>query len=290
VVAPDNRVIRSDTFVVDPPNEPNPRGPLFWGALVLAGLVVGGSAGIAVVHYVVRPERPTVKTLPPIEAKPVEAKPVEAKPIEAKPIEAKPVEAKPVEAKPVEAKPVEVKPVEVKPVEANPAEPTPGQPVVTQLGPCPTGTALIPGKGAFCIDLYEYPGAKSLPRVGVSFHDAEKLCADRGERLCSAAEWEHACRGKSGASYPYGQAFEPARCNSGGKLAPSGAFASCRSAAGAYDMSGNAAEWVTLHGKPARKGGSATSPTAETRCSHLVKDSSNDGGPFVGFRCCKSAL
>ena len=62
------------------------------------------------------------------------------------------------------------------------------------------------------------------------------------------------CRGKGGASYPYGQAYDAARCNTKGTLAASGAFASCRSAVGAYDMSGNVAEWVSTGGQ---KGGSA---------------------------------
>jgi serine/threonine-protein kinase len=160
-------------------------------------------------------------------------------------------------------------------------------------GRCPLGAHLVEGgPHKYCVDIYEYPGGKTIPRTEVSYSEAERLCASRGERLCTAEEWERACRGKSAASYPYGQSFDPTRCNtrgSGGELAPAGSFTSCRSASGAYDMSGNVAEWVTTSHGAAQKGGSVLSTNPQVRCSNVVRGVAprfEEGGIYVGFRCC----
>jgi hypothetical protein len=157
-------------------------------------------------------------------------------------------------------------------------------------GPCPLGARLARSRSAhYCIDVYEYPGGKTIPRTNVSFDEAGRLCALRGERLCSEREWEEGCRGKGHASYPYGQSFDPTRCNTrsnGGEIAPAGTFLDCRSAAGAYDMSGNVAEWVS---SGANRGGSAQSNNPVVRCSTVTRTPSRAGGPFVGFRCCTDA-
>jgi serine/threonine protein kinase len=169
-------------------------------------------------------------------------------------------------------------------------EPVPIVPVAVPFNnKCPLGANLVEGTQRYCIDVYEYPGGKTIPRTEVSYEEAGRLCASRGERLCSEQEWERACRGKSGASYPYGQAFDPTRCNtrgSGGEIAPAGSFATCRSASGAYDMSGNVAEWVTGGHGAAQKGGSVLSTNPQVRCSHVVRGQPEEGGVYVGFRCC----
>jgi serine/threonine protein kinase len=157
-------------------------------------------------------------------------------------------------------------------------------------GPCPLGAKLVEaGRARFCIDLYEYPGGKTIPRTGVTFEEASRLCASRGQRLCSELEWERACRGKSGSSYPYGASYETGRCNTqAGELAAAGTFKDCRSASGAWDMSGNVAEWVVAlkDRSPAQKGGSFQSGARESRCSHTQRGIASDGTVDVGFRCC----
>jgi eukaryotic-like serine/threonine-protein kinase len=164
-------------------------------------------------------------------------------------------------------------------------EPTPT--LLPRQGACPLGAHLVTSGGrAFCVDVYEYPGGNTIPRTNVSFSEAGRICAARGERLCTEGEWERACRGKGNASYPYGQAFDATRCNTkgtGGELAPSGAFAACKSGAGAYDMSGNVAEWVATG---AQKGGTAQQGARESRCSATTRTAPQTGGPLVGFRCC----
>jgi hypothetical protein len=183
----------------------------------------------------------------------------------------------------------------LQPPDAAVAATKPKTPVVTQpldsvlprAGACPLGAKLVTGGGrAFCVDAYEYPGGNTIPRVSVSFAEASHICAARGERLCGEGEWERACRGKGGASFPYGNSFDPTRCNTrgnSGEVAPAGTFNACRSAAGAYDMSGNVAEWVA---SGAQKGGSVLQTHKEARCSAVVRNASKEGSVYVGFRCC----
>jgi formylglycine-generating enzyme required for sulfatase activity len=165
--------------------------------------------------------------------------------------------------------------------------PEPAPTVLPRSGACPLGANLISTGGKpFCIDLYEYPGGNTMPRTGVSFSEAARICAARGERLCTEPEWERACRGKGNASYPYGPMFDAGRCNvkgPRGEVGPAGAFPGCKSAAGAYDMSGNVAEWVASR---AQKGASAVGTAKEARCSAGVRDAGESGSVFVGFRCC----
>ena len=55
----------------------------------------------------------------------------------------------------------------------------------------------------FCIDLYEYPGGKTIPRTDVPFDGGGAVSAPRAaQRLCSDDEWERACRGKSRRQLP----------------------------------------------------------------------------------------
>jgi hypothetical protein len=174
-----------------------------------------------------------------------------------------------------------------------PAAKLPTQPAaVTQTtwtGACPLGMAHLTSPHAYCIDQYEYPGGHTMPRTHVSVADAEHVCESRGLRLCSDPEWENACRGPGAASYPYGQSFDGSRCNvagHGGVIEEAGSRPHCRSGAGAFDMSGNVAEW-TQNGN--QRGGSARSPTTDTRCSHVVRGADASGADDVGFRCCAAA-
>jgi serine/threonine protein kinase len=159
---------------------------------------------------------------------------------------------------------------------------------------CPLGMTRIPGDKPVCIDQYEFPGDGFPPRASVSFVEALQLCNGKGARMCTAGEWERACRGPAGANFPYGATFSPKACNTkapGSKVASAGSFPECKSAVGAFDMVGNVAEWVLVDAGqvPAQKGGSAQSAQTEARCDNTVSVSALGGGPLVGFRCCKDA-
>jgi hypothetical protein len=164
-------------------------------------------------------------------------------------------------------------------------------PVAAAVGPdgCPAGMRRIGATAPYCIDMYEYPGGRTLPRSNVTWREAKTACQTRGARLCAEKEWEEACRGEGGVDYPYGARFEAVKCNVArgpGKprdIHETGASAACKSAANVYDMSGNVAEWT---GDGAYRGGSAESDAAAARCSAKVMPAADASNPYVGFRCC----
>jgi hypothetical protein len=155
-----------------------------------------------------------------------------------------------------------------------------------QTGPCPEAMVNVEG---FCIDAYESPGSGRLPETGMTLARAQKTCADRGARLCAPDEWERACRGPSGSSFPYGSTYRKGHCNTpkdnSAPVAAAGSFGECRGDEGVYDMSGNVAEWVS-DGRA--RGGSAEDRT-DGRCSRRRKLKADRSDSDVGFRCCADA-
>jgi len=157
-------------------------------------------------------------------------------------------------------------------------------------GPCPEAMVLAALDGhRYCIDAYESPGQGRLPQAGLTLEQAEADCRQVGKRLCTGHEWEQACRGENGVSWPYGDSFRRTVCNVDGSvdsIAATGAHPGCMSAVGAFDMSGNVAEWV--QGGEVR-GGSAADH-GDGRCSHVSRRGRESVGySDVGFRCCVDA-
>ncbi len=151
-------------------------------------------------------------------------------------------------------------------------------------------------KYKFCIDKYEFPGKKGgLPSVNVSYEDAKKACIDQGKHLCTEDEWKNACMsGMHDLPYPYGKQFEKDNCNTIGnvyiknKIAPSGEFPKCTGNSGAFDMSGNAAEWVFGENQSAYVyGGSWQNGRDESKCDSKLLLQKGRKYFYVGFRCCK---
>ncbi|HHN47322.1 MAG TPA: hypothetical protein ENN09_07760, partial [Planctomycetes bacterium] len=154
----------------------------------------------------------------------------------------------------------------------------------------------------FYIDRYEYPGRwGGMPRTGMSYIETQAACGKEGKRLCTLAEWHLACAGEEGRTYPYGERFKEGRCNAGGGsgsgLSAAGFFTQCVSPYGAFDMSGNVAEWVTVPPEGAITAGGnwmqALAPNLT--CSSTQFFDPGRGWERVGFRCCldgpaKSAL
>ncbi|MFH1571319.1 MAG: SUMF1/EgtB/PvdO family nonheme iron enzyme [Gemmatimonadota bacterium] len=123
------------------------------------------------------------------------------------------------------------------------------------------------GTRTYEIDVYEYPNQRgSAPTLAENWFQAAALCARQGKRLCTAAEWENACRGPEGGQYSssddpadWPASFGRRFCNTAGSevagqqptetdLAAAGSFPNCASSVGAYDMTGNALEWVERQG------------------------------------------
>jgi hypothetical protein len=159
---------------------------------------------------------------------------------------------------------------------------------------CSEGMILVdvpPGKEGrpffkVCIDKYEYPNTKGvMPKGNVSYEEARRLCAAQGKRLCTATEWQWACSGLEGYTYPYGWHFEKDKCNARGvnELETTGLRHHCRGKFGVYDMVGNIFEWVTgPDGKPALMGG------PYSKCQTVSPGVGGSAKPQTGLRCCKS--
>jgi hypothetical protein len=158
--------------------------------------------------------------------------------------------------------------------------------------PCPQDMQLLIGRrwdnsSGVCIDAYEYPGRGSLPLVETSFSKAERLCSLAGKRLCTDEEWDWGCSGEY--LYPYGERFDARLCNSTDDrgvervLASTGTFSKCRSTSGAYDMSGNAAEWTSSQRV---RGGSYQDEGNDASCVAGGARHPSTMKKHIGFRCC----
>jgi len=210
--------------------------------------------------------------------------------------------------------------------------PTGDQPPPQIFGtPCPgqEGMVVIPsigGRQPYCIDQFEAriegsPGAQDgsgtgsavserfvFPAQGVTFFQAQAACENAGKALCSADEWVTACRGTGDVTYPYGDTFDPGRCNgyvakrqaaieTGTMLNPSpqedGTLVGqgCVTEHGVYDMSGNVWEWnSTEYFEGARRGlvgGGFDANSIGLRCVASDNHASPmEENPAYGFRCC----
>jgi hypothetical protein len=92
------------------------------------------------------------------------------------------------------------------------------------------------------------------PVRGVTLEQATKYCewlsekSGRKFRLPRAVEWERAAAGDAARLYPWGDVFEPSRCNTAefnmGTTTPIGAFPDGVSPFGVQDMIGNVEEWT----------------------------------------------
>lgn len=154
---------------------------------------------------------------------------------------------------------------------------------------------------AFYIDLFEWPNQVGAnPDIRVSAGEAAALCEGVGKRLCTANEWERACKGPEQNVYGYGNAYNPATCgtdpggdrNRDGQLdRAAGSSEECKSGWGVYDMSGSALEWTSTTGRTntgfqVLKGGKLGQPEAGSRCAYGTETNGASTNAAIGFRCC----
>jgi len=178
--------------------------------------------------------------------------------------------------------------------------------------------------GGYCVDRYEAPNERgALPLAFQTAQDGEAWCAARGKHLCSEAQWERACEGAEHRRFPYGATHVRGACNDGKQgvggvrwsvlslypdesataeaerlyeAEPSGSREACVSEEGAFDMTGNVAEWV-VRSFPVAKWGHVIKGCFWAGCFGHKHPSCGfvngvHPGTFrsyeVGFRCCKA--
>lgn len=183
-------------------------------------------------------------------------------------------------------------------------------------GTCPSdfgAMALIvrDGGAAYCVDVYEaaredatlanegvsanivaHSTAGVLPWSNMSIAGARQACTGAGKSLCTQEQWQGACGGVVPLAYPYSDTYDGTICNgleaAESAAGPNGARLLCVSSEGAFDISGNLAEWVESE---FAMGGSFNSNSNEMRCDQAtVQPDTNAPGRSVGFRCCAAAI
>ncbi len=141
--------------------------------------------------------------------------------------------------------------------------------------------------GPFRIDALPYPNdPEQPPLTNVNWRKAAALCREEGKRLCHELEWEVACEGDDGRSYPYGDRFDAKRYEDPLTV-------SSRSGVRAF---GSIGEWTLAAfvraeeaNKAIRGSGDRVLDAATGRCAFRSKQEPRFSSTKVGFRCCKGS-
>lgn len=148
---------------------------------------------------------------------------------------------------------------------------------------------------------YTYPpGRDNYPATTrLTWYKANEYARWLGRRLPREEEWEKAACGTDGRLYPWGDKFDPSRCNTkeSGILGftPVNQYPNGQSPYGCFDMAGNVLEWTTSWFDEQRnfmvvKGGSWDDFDFVARCaSRMGYEHFYPMTMIIGFRCVKDA-
>lgn len=161
-----------------------------------------------------------------------------------------------------------------------------------------------------------------VPQGYVSGEQAEVACRASGKRLCTPSEWQTACKGSRGTTYPYGAERKVGTCNDAGRknhpvleaaraagihadklwtegmnlpeinqlpdaLLATGARDACVSDEGAFDMVGNLHEWVADRDGTFRGGFYMDTEQNGEGCAYQTTAHDFSYHDYsTGFRCC----
>ena len=155
--------------------------------------------------------------------------------------------------------------------------------------------AVVTELPSYYVDRYEFPNRKGEQPVGnVSHNQAKMACEEVGKRLCSADEWEKACKGPENLIYSYGDTPDGSFCGEAmNEPYRVGDRENCLSGYGVFDMSGGFREWTdsAKDAKPTRKlvkGGQRGNYERGTRCAYGGDENEGYAESTMTFRCCKN--
>ena len=144
--------------------------------------------------------------------------------------------------------------------------------------------------------------------VGVSYYEVEAFAAWSSKRLPTEKEWERAARGTDGREYPWGNEFDPEKCNTEeskiGKTTRVTRYPNGISAVGCYDMAGNVWEWTDSwyddddnnnnnnnnNTMRVLRGGSWDFDRDDARCADRSRFHPIIRFIFIGFRCARTKI
>jgi formylglycine-generating enzyme required for sulfatase activity len=145
-------------------------------------------------------------------------------------------------------------------------------------------------------------GYERHPVTGITWYGARAYCEWRGRkeqvgfRLPTEEEWEKSARGGFGRCYPWGNEFDPERCNDNESEIKDttmiGSYPKGESPYYCSDMAGNVLEWISSYydedqNSMVLRGGSWWYNWRAARCAHRYWAVPEDRDTYFGFRCAR---